>query len=684
MIQKFTFGKPFKTDAVISEVKASDEKTKFGSFSGKKEFVWEYELSENDCIFGLGETMRGINKRGFEFISWNTDKPVQDENVRSLYGSHNFIIIFGKKTFGVFFDYPGKVTFDLAYTNHDRIKVTAVTKDIDVYFVTSTKKDSLKDIVKQFRSLTGQSYIPPRWAFGFCQSRWGYKCKKDIETVLNNYKKIGLPIDSVCMDIDYMEQYEDFTVDQKKFPAFKSFVSKLKKEGIRLVPIIDAGVKALKGYSVYDEMAKNGYACKRKDGSEFIAGVWPGDSVFPDFLNPEARRWFGNNYKVLTDSGIEGFWNDMNEPATFYSKEGLKETFEKIDSYKGKQLDIKSFFEFKEICGTIDNKLSDTTLFYHKVSKKTAGNLAATKPDKDGNVYVRHDSVHNLFGYNMTRGASEGFAKNSPDKRILIYSRSSYIGSHRYGGIWTGDNHSYWGDILLSLHQLASLNMTGYLYTGSDIGGFNADTTRDLMLRWLSFGIFSPLCRNHSALGTREQEFYRFEKPEDFKSMIELRYALLPYLYSEFVKAAVGDGMYFKPLAFEYPEDERAVRTEDQIMLGNEIMVAPVYVQNTRGRMVYFPENMVKIVWQNGKVKSQEKITKGDHYIEMPVDSVVFFVRENHVVPLAKPALCSEKINTKRLSLIGDLKKGASYELYEDDGFTTDITLDGRLRTLTV
>lgn len=681
MIKRFTYGRPYQTDSVVTKLADTKGAPDFGKVSKTGGFSWTYKLDKDDAIFGLGETMRNINKRGYEFISWNSDQPDQDESVKSLYGSHNFIIIFGKKTFAVYFDYPGKLTFDLGYTNQDEINVHCDKAHLDVYFITPKEKNnSLKDLVQQFRVLTGSSYIPPRWAFGFSMSRWGYKTQKDFETVWKKYRKLGIPMDSICMDIDYMTDYEDFTLDEKKFPEFDLFARKLRKDGVRLVPIIDAGIKKQEGYSVYDEAVKKGYDIKKKDGEQFVGGVWPGDSVFPDFLNPEARSWFGQKYQVLTSRGIEGFWNDMNEPALFYSKETLSKAYEKFDELRGKPLDVKTFFEFKDIGKNIANNPEDYSSFYHSVPAKIAGGFALTKPDKDGNVLVCHSDVHNIFGFNMTRGAQDAFKTFDSKKRTLIYSRSSYIGAHRYGGIWTGDNHSYWQDILLSLHQMASLNMTGFMFTGSDIGGFNADTTRDLLLRWLSFGIFTPLCRNHSANGTRNQEFYEYEKPEDFKSVLDLRYALIPYLYSEFVKASLKDEMYFRPLAFDYQNDARAVNCEDQIMLGDGIMLAPVYVQNAKGRYVYLPENMVKVVWQGGKVKSQETLKAGDHFVEMPLNAVVFFVKKGHIVPLCKPAKDSDSLDTSKLTIVGDEKKGVFYELYEDDGYTTEITMAGRVR----
>lgn len=681
MIQKYNFGKPFNTESTVVYVENSRGKIPFGKISSGKTFEWNYKLKDSDIVYGLGETMRGMNLRGGLFTSWCLDQPNQTECSPSLYGAHNFVIIFGKETFGIFFDYPGEITFDIGFTECDYFKVTAEKKSLNIYVITpDSDKLQLQQIVHSFRELTGTNYIPPKWAFGFNQSRWGYKCKKDIDDVIKNYKKHNFPLDSICLDIDYMEDYKDFTVDQKKFPDFSKYNKSLLKNGIRLVPIIDAGVKKLDGYSVYE----NGlpFFCKEKNGKPFIAGVWPGDSCFVDFLNPEGRIFFGSQYKTLTDQGIEGFWNDMNEPATFYSKQGLEKAFKALDEAKHKDLDINGFFEFTSIPDSVYNSKEDTDLFFHKVSKADAGDFAETKPDKDGNVLVRHRNVHNLFGCNMTRSAYENFLKTHPDKRILMYSRSSFIGSHRYGGIWTGDNHSYWSNILLSLHMMAGLNMTGFLYTGSDIGGFLGNPSRDLMLRWLSFAIFTPLCRNHSAKDKRFQEFYRFENVQDFKSMMDLRYSLIPYLYSEFVKASVKKEMYFRPLSFDYETDKRACNIEDQIMLGDALMVAPVYVQNALGRYVYLPENMVMIEWNGSKIVNEKLMTKGDHYINVPLNSVIFFIKENHILPLAKPALNTKDIKTDKLKLVGIAPKGTSYELYEDDGFTTDISLSKNIRII--
>ena len=365
-------------------------------------------------------------------------------------------------------------------------------------------------------------------------------------------------------------------------------------------------------------------------------------------LNPEAREWFGSKYEILTSQGIEGFWNDMNEPAIFYSEKGEKELRDMVDAYAEDK--SRGTYGITEKLQHLSNDPEDYRSFYHKVKGER----------------VRHDKVHNLFGYNMTRAAGEAFEKIAPDKRILMFSRASYIGMHRYGGIWTGDNKSWWSHLLLNLKMMPSLNMCGFLYAGADLGGFGADATADLVLRWTALGVFTPLMRNHSALGTREQESYRFGSAEDFRHVIGVRYRLVPYLYSEYMKAALQDDMYFKPLAFVYPEDTRARTVEDQLMLGNEIMIAPVYTQNADGRCVYLPEEMMFVKFMPDGSIHEEILEKGHHYVEVALNEVPLFIRKGKCIPVADVAESVSRIREDSIQYVG--YEGASYELYEDDG----------------
>lgn len=646
MINKIIYGNPMNTGAVVADVQIGELKY-LSLADNSKEITLTANLENSDVVYGLGEAVRGINKRGWKYISFCADDPNHVENKESLYGAHNFIMVCGEsKKYGVFVDLPGKVTFDIGYSHLDKLTITVDGTDVAVYII---EADSAVEIVKEMRKLTGRSYIAPMWAFGYQQCRWSYMNADEVRAVAKGYRENNMPIDAIYLDIDYMEDYKDFTINENSFPNFKGFVEEMRKENIRLVPIIDAGVKIQEGYDVYEEGVKNNYFCKNAQNEDFIAAVWPGLTHFPDFFKEDASKWFGSKYKVLTDMGIEGFWNDMNEPAIFYTKKKLDEAWEKVFDYKDKNLDINSFFEFRDLF----SNLLDYTEFYHNI---------------DGKM-VRHDKVHNLYGYYMTKSASEAFDDIMPDKRTLMYSRSSYIGMHRYGGIWTGDNQSWWSHLLLSIKQMPSLNMCGFMYVGSDIGGFGAHTTEDLVLRWTGFGVFTPLMRNHSALGTRMQECYQFDNIDKFRDVLQVRYRLVPYIYSEYMKACLNDGMMFRPVAFDYENDTFATQVEDQLMVGDSIMIAPVYQQNALGRYVYLPEDMLFVKLSGDKIVCKQPMTKGHHYIDVAMNEVPLFVKKGAVLPLCQPALSVEDLDRNNLQLIayGD---NAKFDMYIDDGMT--------------
>ena len=668
MTRKFVYGNPIRTDAVTvfiepekTEEEVQEVKIPYGTVSLNDGFEFVYQMDADDIVYGLGEANRGINKRGYCYISDCADDPEHTEDKRSLYAAHNFIVIAGKENFGLFFDYPSTMTFDIGYTKMNTLCVTCENADLDLYVI---EGDSPYDIVKQFRKLIGRSYIPPKFAFGYGQSRWGYETKDDFREVLKGYREHHIPLDMIYMDIDYMQDFKDFSLNEKEFADFPAFVQEMKKDHIRLIPIIDAGVKIEDGYSIYEEGVQGNYFCQREDGSNFVGAVWPGAVHYPDFLNEEARRWFGDKYRFLTDQGIEGFWNDMNEPSIFYSEESMEETKALLhDLMEDESNDLPVWVLMGKL-GSLANSHEDYERFYHNM---------------DGNK-VRHDRVHNLYGYYMTRAAGEAFERIEPNKRFLMFSRSSYIGMHRYGGIWTGDNKSWWSNLLLNLKMLPSLNMCGFLYAGADLGGFGADATKDLLMRWLALGVFTPLMRNHAAKGTRRQECWQFEDPEDFRGLIEVRYRLIPYLYSEYMKAALQDDLYFKPLAFVYPEDQRAVRIEDQMMLGNEIMIAPVYEQNARGRMVYLPEEMKFVKFLSDGTITEEILGAGDHFVEVALDEVPLFIRTGKCIPVGDPAKTVDELNEESLKLIG--YPGSSYNLYTDDGIGKDYENPDNYRVL--
>ena len=660
MVSRYIFGQMIETDTVPEKpAEAAGALPLFTVDKEKRTFT--LSMDPADRVYGLGENLRGMNKRGWIYRSCATDQPFHQEDTLQMYSAHNFLVVDGVNRFGLFVDYPGVVTFDIGYTEINTLEIELSDFNADFYYITG---ESACDIVKEFRQLIGQSYIPPLWGLGYGQSRWGYMTEADVRTVVRRYREMNLPIDSIYLDIDYMENYKDFTVNHERFPNLSELAEELRELGIHLVPIIDAAVKLEKGYPVCDEGLSRGFFCTAEDGKPFVGAVWPGLSLFPDVLNREAREWFGSQYRKLLDQGIEGFWNDMNEPAIFYTEDRLEETLEKVSAYRGKKLDLESFWKMRRDWEEMHHSPDYYSRFYHLI---------------DG-VRVRHDRVHNLYGYNMTRAAAEAFRRLCPDKRILLFSRSSCIGMHRYGGTWMGDNRSWWSHLLLNLKMLPSLNMCGFLYTGADIGGFNNNATEDLVLRWMELGIFTPLMRNHSALGTREQEPYQFTDPDAFRHVLNMRYVLLPYIYSEFVKAALRSEMLFRPLAFDYPEDERAVRIEDQLMMGSSLMIAPVYEQNAVGRMVYLPEKMMLRTYHKDGSVEATVLEPGDHYVPCALSDVIFFIRRNHMIPISGGGQCTAETDLRHVDFIG-FPDGEEtvYEYYTDDGLTTDIQEEGHL-----
>ena len=630
MTYRYVFGKPYDTEAILEKPEASNENVRHFEKNGNS---FSYEMDEKDIVWGLGENVRGMNKRGHSYTSWCSDEFEHSEEKHSLYGAHNFLVIDGRNKIGVFVDNPGKVVFDVGSTDFNILKISIESNDYELYIF---EGESVLSIVKEFRSLIGESYIPPRWALGIGQSRWGYGSEEDLLRVQSGYRNNRLPLDMLYLDIDYMDNFKDFTIDEKKYKDFKETISRLKDDKIRVIPIIDAGVKVEDGYEVYDEGMKNGYFCKDKDGKEFIVGVWPGRSVLPDFLNKDASKWFGDKYKILTDMGIEGFWNDMNEPALFYSEKNKQKVFEQLAEYKDSNVGLYAQFAMKDAVNSMANNLEDYKSFYHETD---AGRIC-------------HADVHNLYGYKMTESASRFLEKHYGKEKFLLFSRASYIGMHRSSGIWMGDNKSWWSHILLNLKMLPSLNMCGFIYTGADIGGFGSDTTEDLLLRWYALGIFFPLFRNHSCLGCREQEPYQFKSIEKFRGILSLRYRLLPYLYDTLIASIKNNGMYGSPLGFIWEDDEDARRCEDQLLIGDSIMIAPVYEQNATGRHVYLPEEMKMIRFKKTEITEEKIMTAGHGFIHVALDEICLFIRKNKKLPLAKTAASIEDIDWKDISYV--------------------------------
>ncbi len=635
MVTQYIYGVPVETFAAVKEVEHGKE---LPYFSWEKDMTFTCPLGKEDIVYGLGETMRGINKRGARYISFNYDDSRHRDDMPSMYGSHNFIVVDGEKTFGAFFDTPAKVVFDIDSAGDGLLSVACESSDLRLYIV---EGGSAYSVVKEFLDIIGRSFLPPLWAFGYGQSRWGYKTARDISRVAAKHREAGIPLDYICLDIDYMDRYIDFTVHKRRFPKMAAYVKMMLEQGLHLVPIVDAGIKVEPGNAVYEEGVEKGCFCKNQDGRDFQAEVWPGMTHFPDFMRETVRAWFGSQYRFYTELGLEGFWNDMNEPAIFSTESRKKNA--PPDAERGDP-------------DQPGRHIADYKDFFHRL---------------DDGRRISNYKVHNVYGAMMTKASGEGLEKLL-DKRYLLFSRSSYIGAHRYGGIWTGDNESSWRMLRQNVYHMPSLNMCGFLYSGADTGGFGGNTSRELLLRWLAFSVFTPLMRNHSAIGTRKQECYRFRGTEDFQSIISLRYRLLPYLYSEYMKAALRQDMLIRPLAFDYPDDEKARRIEDQLMVGEGIMVAPILEKGVKGRIVYLPEPMTEVRYSGGSFTCMD-VGAGERTAMAPLNTVVFYIRRGKLVPVGKAVSNTAEMDLLDVELLGS---GTSYEQYVDDGGAKDCSLD--------
>ena len=667
MIRRYSFGTPIPTDAVVLSLPAETGPLPYFTVSvADGRLTLTLALHPDEILFGLGETVRGINKRGHLYHSWNSDVFNHTETQPSLYASHNLLVFFrpGERLFGLYLDDPGEIVWDLGYTQGDTAVITCLNGEADVYLL---EENSLTETARAFRRLTGPSYVPPRWAFGYIQSRWGYASEEELRTVAREHRERHIPLDGICLDIDYMDGFRNFTWNREAFPDFARMNREMQEDHLHMIPIIDAGIKVEAGYAPYDEGKAGGYFCKKEDGSDFIAAVWPGRCCFPDFLREEVREWFGGLYRPLLDAGVEGFWNDMNEPALFYSDETLEAAFAEVDRRRSGTANHEDMWFLSSVLNGLANNREDYRRFYHRI----------------GNRDIRHDRVHNLYGAAMTRAAADAFRRFRPDRRLLLFSRSSFVGAHRNGGLWQGDNFSWWSHLKMALQMLPGMNLCGFLFCGCDLGGFGCNVTEDLLERFLQLGVFTPLMRNHSALHTRDQEIYRFASWPVMRDTLTVRYALLPYLYSEFMKAALTDGMYFRPLAFDYPEDRRAVRVEDQLMLGEGCMIAPVCEANALGRYVYLPESMLLIRFRSAEDYDLEPLEAGDHWIPLGPGEFPLFVRENHLVLLCPGGESSELLDDRAFTGLGLVTGEAVYDLYRDDGITPQPTLADHLTHVT-
>lgn len=583
------------------------------------------KLGKDDAIYGLGDKPGCLNKRGYSYVNWNTDDPAPHvDSFKSLYKSIPFFIVLGDEyCYGIFADNTYKTTFDFGYENTDYYFVEHEKGELDYYFMPG---NDMAEVVGLYTSMTGTTPLYQRWIYGSHQSRWGYYTQDEVLDIADKFRELDIPCDVIHMDIDYMNGYRVFTFDDKKFPDVKGLSEKLADRGVKLISIIDPGVKKDEDYFMYKEGMEMDAFAHDTDGSVYENAVWPGTSVFPDFTKQSVRSWWGDKTKILLKHGIRGIWNDMNEPASF------------------------------------NGPLPDDVQF----------------------EYGAHEKVHNIYGHFMAKATYEGLAKNDGGKRPFVLTRAAYSGSQKYCGGWTGDNHSIWAHIALSLEQVCNLSVSGLAMCGSDIGGFGSDTTPELLVRFYEAAVFVPFFRNHSAMGTRRQEPWQFDETtiDAVRKTVKLRYRFIPYIYDLAHECEKTGAPIVRPLVYEYPEDKHVRNISDEYMLGSFVLVAPVIAPGKEAREVYLPDGD----WYD--YYTGEKYSGGRYILaDAPLDKVPVFIKAGAIIPVADGEIRStEDITEDKISILTYPGNG-SFVHYQDDNETfayrdgaynaVEYTLDG-------
>lgn len=580
--------------------------------------VWPVEvvksLAPDAVVYGLGDKTGFLNKRHYAYENWNSDDPSPHcDNFQSLYKSINFFMVYSENgCLGILTDNSYRTRFDFGKEQEDYYFWSHAGGALDYYMIPGKNP---KEVLKRYLALTGKSSLQQKWVYGFHQSRWSYFTEREVLDTVNTMRKNKLPLDAIHMDIDYMEGFRVFTFDHNRFPNPKGLTEKLAAQNVKPVTIIDPGVKIDSGYFVYDEGIEQGHFAKNPDGTVYEGEVWPGPAVFPDFTQEKTRRWWGDKLKTMTDVGIRGIWNDMNEPANF------------------------------------TGQLPDDVRF-------STGS---------------HDEIHNVYGHLMAEATYDGLRK-ADNRRPFVLTRACCAGSQRFCSGWTGDNHSLWAHMQLSLTQMMNLGLSGMYMVGSDVGGFGSDITPELLIRWFQLGAISPFFRDHYAKGTRNQEPYAFDRAtmDACREALNLRYHLLPYLYD----LAHEDMPILRPLVLEFPEDPMCRELTDQCMLGDRLLAAPVMTPGVAARAVYLPKG-VWFDYYTGKRYS------GGRYVlaEAPLDRMPLFARGGAVIPVSvgKP----QSVEDIREVVLEVFPGNGRFVHYMDDGETMAY-LDGELRALQV
>jgi len=539
-----------------------------------------------ESFYGLGDKPTNLNIRHKRFKNWGMDEYGYEKDTDPLYKNIPIYYCLNKDiAYGIFFDNSFESHFDFALERSEVVSFWAQGGEMNYYFIYGP---TLMQSCSCYTQLTGTPTMPPLWALGFQQCKWSYYPEQKVKEIATKFRELKIPCDAIYLDIDYMDGFRCFTWDNDKFPNPKKMVQDLNNIGFKTMVIIDPGIKKDKGYFVFDEGLANGYFCKYFDGQFYEGKVWPGLCYFPDFTNPKVREWWATLFKELvSDIGVAGVWNDMNEPAIF--------------EVEGK---------------TFPNRIMH---------------------DYDGNT-TSHRKAHNIYGLQMARATAEGFRQNSNNKRGLIITRSGYSGLQRYSSVWTGDNIATWQHLWLASVQVQRLAISGVSFAGSDIGGFIGQPSAELMIRWIQTGIFHPFCRVHSSSDDGDQEPWVFgdQCTAIFKKYIELRYRLLPYLYTTFYQYHNDGVPFIRPLIFYDQTDHELLLRDNEFMCGNSILVAPILTKLDKGQStshitqsIYLPKG----TWYD--FVNHEIYAGRSHYqLQLTLAELPIFIKGGSLLPM--------------------------------------------------
>ena len=581
----------------------------------------------DELYFGFGEKAKSSLRDNKLHVMWNTDTYAYPPGTDPIYQSIPFFFaVRNGLAYGIFFDNTYRSFFDMGHTSEEYFSFAATGGELNYYIFTGGRERSPRNVLRDYTSLTGRSPLPPLWALGYQQSRWSYCPEARVRELAQQFREKRIPADVIYLDIDYMDEFRVFTWNQAHFPDPKRLIDDLKSDGFRLVVIIDPGIKVDDDYTIYRTGRDEGHFCRTSDGEEFQGRVWPGTCAFPDFTNPSVRTWFGNLYEEYMDQGVSGFWNDMNEPSIFPPGDTQQDVFD---------LPEKTF-------------------------------PLSVRHDGDGHE-DDHARYHNVYGMQMARTTHEAMRRLRSDHRPFVLTRSGFAGVQRYAAVWTGDNVSTWEHLALSIPMLCNLSVSGVPFVGSDIGGFAGESSGELFARWLQAAALTPFCRAHAEIGTCNRE--PWSHGEEFEAInrasIELRYQLLPYLYSLFYEHEQIGTPVMRPLWFDYPSDQRTYEVEDQFLVGSELLVAPVINEGSVRRNVYFPcGSEWRDWWTGASYEGNSEIE-----IDAPIETLPLFIRAGAALPTQAVVQHTGEMDRVPLTITavpGELPSSCTF--YEDSG----------------